>query len=83
MSVVVVGEEPGVIERVSTNGTDPEGTGVSAFNEAACIAGGLGHVPASYLMPLAMANALKLEKIVFQKGLLRLWHRNIGEKTSK
>ena len=35
---------------------------VSAFNETACIAGGLGHIPACHLMPLAMANALKLEK---------------------
>jgi len=35
---------------------------VSAFNETACIGGGLGHLPACYLMPLAMANALKLEK---------------------
>jgi len=34
MSVVVVGEEPGVIERVSTNGTDPEGPGVTALTEA-------------------------------------------------
>ena len=35
---------------------------VSAFNETSCINGGLGHIPACYLMPLAMANALKLEK---------------------
>jgi 2,3-bisphosphoglycerate-independent phosphoglycerate mutase len=35
---------------------------VSAFNETDCINGGLGHIPACYLMPLAMANALKLEK---------------------
>jgi 2,3-bisphosphoglycerate-independent phosphoglycerate mutase len=35
---------------------------VSAFNEVACIAGGLGHISACHLMPLAMANALKLEK---------------------
>ncbi|APV44182.1 2,3-bisphosphoglycerate-independent phosphoglycerate mutase [Dehalogenimonas formicexedens] len=35
---------------------------VSAFNETACISGGLGHIPACHIMPLAMANALKLEK---------------------
>jgi 2,3-bisphosphoglycerate-independent phosphoglycerate mutase len=35
---------------------------VTAFNETACITGGLGHIPASYTMPIAMANALKLEK---------------------
>jgi 2,3-bisphosphoglycerate-independent phosphoglycerate mutase len=35
---------------------------VSRFNETTCITGGLGHIPACYLMPLAMANALKLEK---------------------
>jgi 2,3-bisphosphoglycerate-independent phosphoglycerate mutase len=35
---------------------------VSAFNETACISGGLGRIPARHLMPLAMANALKLEK---------------------
>ncbi|XUX01276.1 MAG: 2,3-bisphosphoglycerate-independent phosphoglycerate mutase [Dehalogenimonas sp.] len=35
---------------------------VSVFNEIACIGGGLGHIPACHLMPVAMANALKLEK---------------------
>jgi 2,3-bisphosphoglycerate-independent phosphoglycerate mutase len=35
---------------------------VAAFNETACISGGLGRIPAHHIMPLAMANALKLEK---------------------
>ncbi len=35
---------------------------VTVFNEMACISGGLGRIPACHLMPLAMANALKLEK---------------------
>lgn len=35
---------------------------VTAFNETACIRGGLGHMSACYLMPIAMANAFKLEK---------------------
>ena len=35
---------------------------VTSFNETACIFGGLGRLPACHLMPLAMANALKLEK---------------------
>ncbi|MFC1870825.1 2,3-bisphosphoglycerate-independent phosphoglycerate mutase [Chloroflexota bacterium] len=36
--------------------------GVKEFSESACIHGGLGHIPATQLMPLAMANALKLTK---------------------
>lgn len=36
--------------------------GVGEFGETACIAGGLGRLPATQLMPLAMANALKLVK---------------------
>ena len=35
---------------------------VSAFSEDACLAGGLGRFPATEIMPLAMANALKLDK---------------------
>ncbi len=35
---------------------------VSAFSESACLSGGMGHIPATELMPLAMANALKLSK---------------------
>ncbi len=35
---------------------------VSEFSEPACIAGGLGRFPATQVMPLAMANALKLTK---------------------
>ncbi len=35
---------------------------VSQFSESACILGGLGRLPASEIMPLAMANALKLAK---------------------
>ncbi|MDP3879041.1 MAG: 2,3-bisphosphoglycerate-independent phosphoglycerate mutase [Dehalococcoidales bacterium] len=33
-----------------------------AFAESACILGGLGRFPATQIMPLAMANALKLNK---------------------
>jgi 2,3-bisphosphoglycerate-independent phosphoglycerate mutase len=36
--------------------------GVSSFSESACILGGLGRLPATDIMPLAMANALKLDK---------------------
>jgi 2,3-bisphosphoglycerate-independent phosphoglycerate mutase len=36
--------------------------GVVRFSEKACIAGGLGKIPATDIMPLAMANALKLDK---------------------
>ena len=35
---------------------------VSQFSESACISGGLGLLPATEIMPLAMANALKLNK---------------------
>ncbi|MDO8716152.1 MAG: 2,3-bisphosphoglycerate-independent phosphoglycerate mutase [Dehalococcoidales bacterium] len=35
---------------------------VNKFSESACIAGGLGRFPAVEIMPLAMANALKLNK---------------------
>jgi 2,3-bisphosphoglycerate-independent phosphoglycerate mutase len=35
---------------------------VSQFSESACISGGLGRFPATQIMPLAMANALKLTK---------------------
>jgi 2,3-bisphosphoglycerate-independent phosphoglycerate mutase len=36
--------------------------GVARFSESDCISGGLGRMPATDLMPLAMANALKLNK---------------------
>jgi len=35
---------------------------VTEFSEQACLAGGLGRFPAVEIMPLAMANALKLDK---------------------
>jgi len=35
---------------------------VSKFSERACLSGGLGRFPAVEIMPLAMANALKLDK---------------------
>jgi len=35
---------------------------VGEFSEQACISGGLGRFPATQVMPLAMANALKLAK---------------------
>lgn len=35
---------------------------VTEFSERACLAGGLGRFPATEIMPLAMANALKLDK---------------------
>ncbi|MEN8614691.1 2,3-bisphosphoglycerate-independent phosphoglycerate mutase [Dehalogenimonas sp. THU2] len=35
---------------------------VDEFNESACLSGGLGRLPACHLMPVAMANAMKLEK---------------------
>jgi 2,3-bisphosphoglycerate-independent phosphoglycerate mutase len=35
---------------------------VGEFSESACISGGLGRFPAAQIMPLAMANALKLTK---------------------
>jgi 2,3-bisphosphoglycerate-independent phosphoglycerate mutase len=36
--------------------------GVKEFSETACLAGGLGRIAATHIMPLAMANALKLTK---------------------
>jgi len=35
---------------------------VTQFTERACVAGGLGRLPSTSLMPLALAHALKLEK---------------------
>jgi len=35
---------------------------ISQFSESACVLGGLGRFPAAHIMPLAMANALKLTK---------------------
>jgi 2,3-bisphosphoglycerate-independent phosphoglycerate mutase len=35
---------------------------VTEFSERACLAGGMGRFPAMDIMPLAMANALKLDK---------------------
>jgi len=35
---------------------------VERFSESACLSGGLGRLPATQIMPLAMANALKLNK---------------------
>jgi len=35
---------------------------VTEFSERACLAGGMGRFPATEIMPLAMANALKLNK---------------------
>jgi 2,3-bisphosphoglycerate-independent phosphoglycerate mutase len=35
---------------------------VTEFSESACLSGGLGRLPATQVMPLAMANALKLTK---------------------
>jgi 2,3-bisphosphoglycerate-independent phosphoglycerate mutase len=35
---------------------------VVEFSESACLRGGLGIFPATQIMPLAMANALKLTK---------------------
>ena len=35
---------------------------VSEFSESACVSGGLGRFPATEIMPLAMAHALKLAK---------------------
>jgi 2,3-bisphosphoglycerate-independent phosphoglycerate mutase len=39
-------------------GADP----VTAFTERACATGTLGTLPAHHLMPLVMANALRLTK---------------------
>ena len=35
---------------------------ITEFSESACLAGGMGRFPAVEIMPLAMANALKLDK---------------------
>jgi 2,3-bisphosphoglycerate-independent phosphoglycerate mutase len=35
---------------------------VTEFSERACLSGGMGRFPAVEIMPLAMANALKLDK---------------------
>ena len=35
---------------------------VTEFGEGACAAGALGHMPAKYLLPLMLANALRLKK---------------------
>jgi 2,3-bisphosphoglycerate-independent phosphoglycerate mutase len=35
---------------------------VTEFSERACLAGGMGRFAAVEIMPLAMANALKLDK---------------------
>ena len=35
---------------------------VNEFSESACLSGGMGRFPTSQIMPLAMANALKLNK---------------------
>ena len=35
---------------------------VAEFSERACLVGGMGRFPATEIMPLAMANALKLDK---------------------
>jgi 2,3-bisphosphoglycerate-independent phosphoglycerate mutase len=35
---------------------------VAEFSERACLAGGMGRFPATEIMPLAMSNALKLDK---------------------
>jgi 2,3-bisphosphoglycerate-independent phosphoglycerate mutase len=35
---------------------------VAEFSESGCLGGGLGIFPATNIMPLAMANALKLNK---------------------
>jgi 2,3-bisphosphoglycerate-independent phosphoglycerate mutase len=47
-----------VVVRSAYSGADP----VRAFNEAACAGGTLGTLPAQQLMPLVMANALRLTK---------------------
>ena len=47
-----------VLVRSAYSGADP----VRAFNERACAAGTLGTMPAQQLMPLVMANALRLTK---------------------
>ena len=47
-----------VLVRSAYSGADP----VRAFNERACANGTLGTMPAQQLMPLVMANALRLTK---------------------
>jgi 2,3-bisphosphoglycerate-independent phosphoglycerate mutase len=47
-----------VVVRSRYSGADP----VSAFNERACASGSLGILPAQHLMPIVMANALRLTK---------------------
>jgi 2,3-bisphosphoglycerate-independent phosphoglycerate mutase len=47
-----------VLVRSAYSGADP----VRAFNERACATGTLGTMPAQQLMPLVMANALRLTK---------------------
>ena len=47
-----------VVVRSRYSGADP----VTAFTERACAAGTLGVMPAQHLMPLVMANALRLTK---------------------
>jgi 2,3-bisphosphoglycerate-independent phosphoglycerate mutase len=47
-----------VLVRSRYSGADP----VRAFNERACASGTLGTLPAQHLMPLVMANALRLTK---------------------
>jgi len=47
-----------VVIRSRYSGADP----VRAFNERACAGGTLGTLPAHHLMPLVMANALRLTK---------------------
>src|SRR5438034_6596964 len=47
-----------VVVRSRYSGADP----VRAFNERACASGTLGTLPAQHLMPLVMANALRLTK---------------------
>ena len=47
-----------VVVRSRYSGADP----VCAFNERACASGTLGMLPAQHLMPLVMANALRLTK---------------------
>jgi 2,3-bisphosphoglycerate-independent phosphoglycerate mutase len=47
-----------VVMRSAYSGADP----VTAFNERACATGTLGILPAQHLMPLVLANALRLTK---------------------
>ena len=45
---------------------------VSEFAESACVLGGLGRFPATQIMPLAMANALKLTNSVLREIIMRV-----------